>query len=444
MQPPSPVPGGPGTASPAKPPPPVLSPEGHDPGSTERVPVTGRLRRLLVWSFLLPFAAYLALGATGSVLLPLQIQEFDPAAKEANLGLIVAIGAVASALVPPLVGAFSDRTRSRWGRRAPWFLVGALLGGLGLVALGGIGSSAGLLGLVVTYVLVVAGINTLLGPFGAVLPDRVPRGVRGLFSAGAGLGVLFGALGGQILGAVFSGAEFIGYCTLAVLISLAALGFTRFNPDHDSRTAAPRGPLDLREVAKGFYFNPRKHPDFAFGFLGRSLTFTGYYLISNYQLYLLQDHIGLGDEAIDYLPVFAVVALVCTLISTVVGGPLSDRIGRRKPLVVVSGALIGLAVLGPWISPTIGGYAAYCVIGGLGFGAFLAVDSALLSEVLPTQEDNGRNLGLLGIGITLPQVIAPALTGLVVTTLGWNAVFPIAMVTSIAGAFAVLAIRSIR
>ncbi|RBY90303.1 hypothetical protein DQ244_12655 [Blastococcus sp. TBT05-19] len=50
---------------------PRLSPEGHDPQSTERIPVSGPLRRLLVWYGVASLGVYLALGAVNSVLLPL-------------------------------------------------------------------------------------------------------------------------------------------------------------------------------------------------------------------------------------------------------------------------------------------------------------------------------------------------------------------------------------
>lgn len=421
----------------------VLSPEGHDPDSTERVPVTGRLRRLLVWFFLLQLAFYLAMGAAGSVFLPLQVQDLDPAEKAGNLALVVVLGSIASALGPPIVGLFSDRTRSRLGRRAPWVLAGSLVAAVALAALGSVGAAGGLWGLALMYLVMVLGVNTVLGPFQAVMPDRIPRGVRGLFSALSGLGLLLGALGGQVLGSVSADAPLIGYSILALLVLAAGIGFVVLNPDHDSY-ALVREPLRWTEVLRGYWFSPREHPDFAYGFLGRALTFTGYYLISTYSLYLLQDYIGLGDDAVSYLPLFAGVTVLATLVSTVVGGPLSDRIGRRKPLVAVSGSLIGLSVLGPWISPTVAGYAVCCVIGGLGFGAFLAVDQALLSEILPSKEDNGRNLGLLNIGATLPGVVAPAVAGTIVTAFGYGVLFPVAMVITVSGAFAVMRIRSVR
>ncbi|WP_091730875.1 MFS transporter [Nocardioides scoriae] len=417
-----------------------LSPEGFDPQSIERFKVTGRLRRLLVWYGLASFGAYVCIGAVNAVLLPLQIEQLDPANKAANLAFAAALGAVAGMVAQPVAGLLSDRTRSKRGARAPWMVSGALGAAIALVVLGGMSS---LVGLVIVYIFLNVALNLYLGPKTAIMPDRVPRGVRGLFSAVAGLGVLFGVLGGQVVGAVLSSAPFVGYSILAVMIVLAGVGLVRFNPDHDNREA-PREPMHWSMLLRTFWVSPRQHPDFAFGFLGRLMTLMGFYLVNTFQLFLLQDYVGLGDEAVDVLPLLALTALGATLLSTVLGGPLSDRIGRRKPVAVVAGLLIGASLIAPWLMPTVTGFFIYALVAGLGFGAYLAVDQALLSEVLPSTEDNGRYLGVLNIAVALPSALAAAVAGTVVSTLGYSAIFPLGIVISVIGALAILPIKSVR
>ena len=419
---------------------PRLGPEGFDPQSTERVKVTGRLRRLLVWYGVASFGVYVCIGAVNAVLLPLQIEDLDPANKAANLALTAAAGAVAGMLAQPVAGLLSDRTRSRWGSRAPWIVTGALTAAVSLIILGGLSA---LVGIVVVYVLLNVALNLYLGPKAALMPDRVPRGVRGLFSAVSGLGILFGVLGGQVLGAGLSAAPFAAYCLLASLIVVAGVGLVRFNPDHDNRQE-PRPPLHWSMFLRTFWVSPLQHPDFAFGFIGRLLTLMGFYLVNTFQLFLLQDYVGLGDEAVDVVPLLALTALGATLLSTVLGGPLSDRIGRRKPVAVVAGLLIGGSLVAPWLMPTVMGFVIYAVVAGLGFGAYLAVDQALLTEVLPTTSDNGRYLGVLNIAVALPSALAAALAGVIVSTLGYAAIFPIGIVISVVGAVAIVPIKSVR
>jgi MFS family permease len=230
---------------------------------------------------------------------------------------------------------------------------------------------------------------------------------------------------------------------LSVVVVVAAGGFVLFNPDHDNRDE-PRPALHRSAIVRTFWVSPRRHPDFAFGFLGRLLTFAGYYLVSTFTLYLMQDYVGLGADAVSMIPVLAGVSLVATLVSTFIGGPLSDRTGRRKPAAIAAGLLIAASLIAPWLMPTMTGMIIYAVLAGLGFGSYLAVDQALLSEVLPTTEDNGRYLGVLNIAVTGPQALGAALAGVVVATLGYTALFPIGMVIAIAGALAIVPIKSVR
>ena len=417
-----------------------LSPEGYDPQSTERIKVTGRLRRLLVWFGLAMFGANLAIGAAGAVLIPLQLQKLDPADKAGNLALVTIGGAAAAIIVPPVVGLLSDRTRSRYGRRAPWMLGGAALGAGALLALG---ASDALVSIFLTYVIVSVGLNVYLSAFLAILPDRVPRGVRGLFSAVAGIGLLVGVLGGQGFGALFARVPATGYGVLAATAAVIAVGFVVLNPDLPNRGEA-RPSVRWKDLPPMFWVSPVRYPDFALAFAGRLLIFVSYYVVNTYQLYLLQDYLGLGDKAVNWISTFAATALAATLISTAIGGPLSDRLGRRKPLVAFAGVLTGLSFVGPWVSPTLTGFFLYSAIGGLGFGAYLAVDQALLSEVLPSRDANGRELGILNVASALPTAIAPGLAGLLVTTWGYVSLFPVALVLAFSGGLLVLKIRSVR
>jgi MFS family permease len=419
---------------------PRLSPEGHDPLSNEPLRVTGRLRRLLVWWGTAGLGVYLSLGAVAGVLLPLQVQLYDPVNKASNLALVTVVGALGGLLAQPIAGLLSDRTRSRMGRRFPWMLAGALISAGSMAGLGLVGGLVAIAGL---YLLLSVGLALNQGPAAAILPDRVLRRARGLFSAVGGLGVIFGTLGGATLGALLSGSILVGYLVLAVLILVAAVGFVLFNPDHDNR-GEPTPPLHWSMFLRTFWVNPRQNPDFAFGFLGRLFTFAGYYLVNTFTLYLLQDYIGLGPDAVAAVPLLAGVSMVTTLISTFIGGPVSDRTGRRKPAAVVAGLLIAISLIVPWVLPTLTGMIIYAAIAGLGFGSYLAVDQALLSEVLPTTEDNGRFLGVLNIAVTGPAALGAALAGVIVSTVGYTALFPIGMVIAVAGSLAILPIKSVR
>ena len=91
----------------------------------------GRSKWLLLGSLTAVFLLLLALYCgVLSVLLPNQIEALDHANKARDLAIVFAVTSVFSTLTTPIAGALSDRTRSRWGRRTPWIVCGALVGAL--------------------------------------------------------------------------------------------------------------------------------------------------------------------------------------------------------------------------------------------------------------------------------------------------------------------------
>ena len=412
-------------------------------GVTEPLPpVKGTLRRLLAWIIPANISLFLINGAVPGVLLPSQVAQLDAANKVAILAVISTVGAIIAMLAQPVAGLVSDRTRSRFGKRAQWIVGAALIAGLALI---GMGTATGVVQIAISYVIMQIAINFMQGPLSAILPDRVPRRARGTFSALAGLGSLVGAFGGQIVGAMFAQSVGTGYVIFAGIVIVVIVLFVVFNPDHSSKDAE-REPFSLGVFLHTFWVNPVKHPNFFWAFLGRLLLYIGYFGVTGYQLYILQDYIGLGDGAAAALPVAGLLTLAGILVSTAIAGPLSDRLGgRRKPFVFASSLIVAIAFLVPIISPTYGGWLLLCAISGLGFGAFGAVDQALMADVLPSASSYGKDLGVVNIAATLPQVLAPAVAGGVILLFGsYLALFPIGMVLSVLGAFAVWFIKGVK
>lgn len=384
-------------------------------------------------------ALFLVYGAVPAILLPQQVADrLGEADKVANLAVITSIAAAAAMLAQPIAGQLSDRTRSRWGRRGPWIVVGALIGS---VALGGLAAAGSLVGMLVAWVIAQIALNCAQGPLSAILPDRVPVARRGSFAALSGVGLMVGTLGGSILGSLFLDDLTAGYLICAGVVAAALVGFVVVNPDHSSadQQSVPWGLRDLRSV---LWVDPRRHPDFCWAFLGRLLLFTGSFSVLGYQLFILTDYLGI-DEPEAVLPALGLTSVVGVVVSTAVAGPLSDRIGRRKPFVAVSSGLAGCGFVVPWIWPTLTGWFVMTVVVSLALGTFLAVDQALMSEVLPSADSFGKDLGVINIAATLPQAIAPALAGVIVTFTGFSGLFPIAIVLSLLAAVAVRPIRSV-
>lgn len=399
--------------------------------------------RKLMWSALFAnIGIFLIWGAVPGILLPLQVEGIaGQSGKAGALAVILTISSLGAMFAQPIAGLVSDRTRSRFGRRAPWMVGGTLIGGAALI---GMGAANTLVQLAIAWFIVQVLYNFAQGPLSAVLPDRVPHTARGAFAAFAGLGSMLGALGGQVVGAQFAKSIPAGYLVFAGIALVLTVLFVVLNPDKSSK-GEPKAPFSFVTFLKTFWVSPRKHPDFFWGFTGRLLLFGGYFMVTGYQLYILQDYIGLGDKAVTVVPLLGLTSLVGIIIATLISGPLSDRLGRRRIVAVVAGVILAASLAFPLVMPTITGMLLFSFVSGLGFGAYQGVDQALMSEVLPSKNDYAKDLGVLNIAATLPQVLAPGLAGLIVVAAGGYAVlFPIGIVIALLGAFAVIPIKSVK
>lgn len=380
-------------------------------------------------------------GAVPSILLALQVQQsFGDDAKVAILALVSTFGAFAAMIAQPIAGALSDRTRSRFGKRAPWIVLGALCGGLSLV---GMAFASNIVFLIIAWIMVQFSYNFAQGPLSAIMPDRVPRAFRGTFAAMLGLGGMFGSLGGQIFASSFSKNIPAAYLLLGGFAVIVLTLFVVLNPDRSSKDAVVE-PFVMRNFAQTFWVSPIKHPDFFWAFTSRLLTYTGYFVVVGYKLYILQDYIGLGEDAIAKIPIVGLVSLAGLLLSTVAAGRLSDHLGRRKVFVLVSGIVVAVALSIPLVLPTLTGMLLLAGLAGFGFGCFQAVDAALISEVLPSDRSFAKDLGVVNMAVTLPQILAPAFAGLIVLTFGYALLFPIGAAIGILGALAVIPVKSVK
>ncbi|MFE6755442.1 MFS transporter [Streptomyces sp. NPDC057684] len=294
----------------------------------------------------------------------------------------------------------------------------------------------------------------------AAMPDRVPVARYGTFSALVGLGVPLGTIAAALIiggvpgtkfgldgviggfGGRFAGEN--GYHLTAAVIVVAALVFVVLSPDRDARDL-PREPFSLREFLGGFWVSPRRHPDFGWAFVSRLGVMLGYFIVLTYNLYLLADYIKVPpQELLPTVGFLMVVNALCTVAATVLLGPLADRAGRVKPFVFASGTVAALALALPMLWPTQGGMLTYNIVGGMAFGAYMAVDIALITKVLPRAADVGKDMGVINIANAGPQILAPTLAGWIVAAGGYEALFPVAAAVSLVGALGVLRVRSVR
>ena len=378
------------------------------------------------------------------VLLGQQAAAFSEGDKEAILALVTGAGAAVSLVANPLFGAFSDRTTSRLGRRVPWVLFGAVLGAAALIALAGAPSVAIM---ALLWCLVQAGCNGAYAAVTAAIPDRVPVVQRGTVGGLAAMGQTVGILIGAVIAAAVTGNFAVGYLVCAVAL-LAGVVLYFFKNDDAPLPPGARPPFSLAGFAKGFWISPVLYPDFAWAWLTRLLVNIGNHMVTLYLLFFLTDAVRL-QETQGIAPEFGVLVLtglyaVMVMVTSVVGGRLSDRMGKRKPLVIISSVIIAAASLILAFAPNWTGALLGASVLGIGFGCYLAVDFALITQVLPTSLNRGKDLGVLNVANSLPQVLAPLIAFPFVTLWGgYVSLYLAAAVIGLLGAVFVVKIKGV-
>ncbi|WP_169746508.1 MFS transporter [Demequina phytophila] len=383
-------------------------------------------------------------GAVLQVLLSTQIativSEIGSAA--GTLGWVVSIGAVSSVLAQPILGRLSDRTRTKiLGPRNVWVLGGAAAGAVALVATGLMTTP---ISIAIAWAVAMWPLSGVQAALTAVMPERIPLNRRGSMSGIVGTIQIVGGFIGVTLAGVADTTQ-LGYVFAGVLLITTSFVFALTTKDplrgrpRLVAGEAPRVPLPTFTTA----------PDFWWTFTSRFLVLFGFFLTTTMQLYIIRDWIGAGAGTIEaaqdaLIPIVGVNSLA-TMLCAVLAGVLADRFGRLKPFVATS-ALLGVpAGLVVVFNPTMTGLFITSVLSGVALGAYMAVDQALISRVIPSKETAARDLGLINIANAGPQIIAPVIAGAVVAATGNYALLYIALgIFAIPGALAVLKVRSVR
>ncbi|WP_448222832.1 MFS transporter [Gordonia iterans] len=356
------------------------------------------------------------------LLLPLQLDEQVSAGGDHWVrgvvisGLILGVGGLAGVLAGPLAGALSDRTRARrlparlGGRRRGWALGGIWLAAPCLV-LTGLAHTPILVG--AAWVGVSTGIAVAAAAFTALIADQLPPDQRGVAASSVSSSQAAGVILGVGVIVLLGLSPSTGYGVLAVALAtggtLAALGL----PD-------PRSPGEVHAaLAERDVLRSLRDRDFAWVLTGRFVTNVGNALgTSLFLFYLLY---GLGQptaEAEGNLLVLVLVYTVFVVASSVVFGLYSDRTGRRRGLAVAATgvqALSGVVIL---VHPSFGAVMLGAALMGIGYGAFSTVGLAFATDLLPFQEDHGRDLGVVNTAAALGQLIGPLLGAALVAAVG--------------------------
>ncbi len=322
------------------------------------------------------------------------------AAAAPQLGTILGAGALVSLVSQPIAGRLSDHTIGRFGMRRPWILAGMLGTFICLVVIG--------LATDMTAVLLAWCGAQLCSNFAqaaafATVADHVPHRRRGFVSGVQGaagpLAILAGAFGLSSLPTDL--LRFLVPAALGLVLSIVFVLTFR------DRVLAreDRKPLSVGALFASFVFNPRRSPDLGWAWLVKAMYMFGAASLATYLALFLATSFGMANpmEQLSFVLLATTISTVATVVFSLIGGPLSDRLGKRRSFVALGAVMLGAGLALTAVSSLLNrdtGIAVLLVaeaIMGAGSGLFNAVDTALVLQVLPQKENFAKDLGVMNV-----------------------------------------------
>jgi MFS family permease len=368
--------------------------------------------------------------------------------ENSGVGIAAGIGGVLAVLVPPLVGAWSDRMSTRFGRRRPISVAGTLLTipGVFLVM-----AATNYPELLVGYAMVQFFFNAAGAAYAGVVPDVVPAQQFGKASGFLGTMTLLGIGAGTGVTSILGDAPLM-YVIIAI-VALASLVPMLWAAREEGKGPVFRPPaMPFRDKVNEF-LRPLHEGDLAWVIFTRLMVSAGITVVQVNLLNFFKDVVLGGARADTFTAIWLLVMVIAAVPFGFFGGLISDRLHRRKIFVYGAGAAQSLvAVVFIIFYPTAQAVViALAVAYGVGYGLYYAVDWALACDTLPDKRQSAKDMGLFHIALTFPQAIIPFFTGPLIDALngphgngGYRVVFSSAVVFMILGTAFVSRIKTVR
>ncbi|NKI72723.1 MFS transporter [Collimonas pratensis] len=363
---------------------------------------------LFVVMFVLAYiGVWIALLTPNAVTLALRVADLAPHDKTAALAKIALAGAICSGIANPVFGHLSDICTSRFGRRRP-FMVGGMLTGVAALCLIAMAPSVFYVG--VGWCITQISLNAALAAVVSILPERIPERLRPRASAFMGMSAQIGILTGtgliQLTTTHGLGMFLIPGCVGMFLVFTFVL-FLKEVPR--SRAEVPA--FSWWDLPKSFWINPFKYPDFGLVWTGRFLLWISTNGLSLYKINFLIDRFGYTTQGVKEILLPSMAILAATIIIGSNGaGFISNRTGKRKPFVIGAAVLFAIGISIIAFSGSVQTFFFGMGICGLGQGAYMGVDYALVAAVLPNKETQaGKGMGVFNLSSTVAQSFAPVL-----------------------------------
>lgn len=396
-----------------------------DPGAGARptalLPMTQLLRISAYWLGLTAIDAAVVLYITNRL-------EFDHLVPTGDVGksmLMITVGAaIVGIIIQPTVGAISDYTVSRWGRRKPYIVFGSMLD---VVFLLGIAMGSSVLMLAAFMLLLNVSTNIARGPFQGYVPDLVAEPQVGMASGMVGLMQVVGNVTGFLLVSLSVTLGVMQLSLVAVaLVELVTMASVVLNVGKGMPPKPRRGKSWSTIAREAWATDILRERSYVWLLVSRLLFLLAGSLLVNFVLIYLGRAYGMSKAEANSMYVAVLIAVVATSVLAILpASRLSDRVGR-KPLIFAAcaGGAMGAAIIA--LTPSIPVAILGAALFGAANGSFLAVDWALMTDIIP-RASAGRYMGMSNVATGSAGPLSIAIGGIVldlVTSAGHEPLSP--------------------
>lgn len=369
-------------------------------------------RSYIFWLMLASFGASMAMMVPLSYGIAVRITELAPGHEEV-LGYITGSAQLVYLIVSPLLGIWSDRTRSRFGRRTPFLYLGTAIGFAGIVV---IGLAPSLLIIGAGWILGMTGWSIAGAALQTLQADKLPEAQRGKVSALTGLMNQIAPVLGIGVAYAVSSSTLLIFVVPGVIGALLLALFPLIKPEGSAKDLPDVNRVTVKSVMTSYGFNVRKYPDFAWNWLGRFVFFIGLYFNTTFGTFFYAQRLALPvREVAGIVATVGMLGVLAATAGALVGGFLSDKLQRRRRFIMIAALLfvVGAVVEATaWSLPQI-------IIGAilmqLAIAIFATVNQAMVYAIIPERDQTGRYMAVIQFAQKIPSAVAPLIAGVVIT-----------------------------
>lgn len=371
-----------------------------------------------------------------ALLLTLKFLQLDAENAAVNFSIVTAVGGISTLICGLIAGAVSDRTTLAFGKRRTWILAGASIGAFGLVV---IGFSTNITLIIVSWLISCIGFSFLNAAINALMADQCPiekRGtVGGMFGFASPVGIQLGIAAMTLINGASIASKF---CILAALVMLSAIVSCAVIKDTPAVKVLKTD--NKIKANRSIYPSVKQYPEYTWTLLNRFFMSMAYAYQTYLTLYFV-NHFGISDTAVSGIVLInGVIGTIFGAIASILGGMLSDKIKKQKPIMIGAGIIeiVGFIILIAAKSvPMVYVSSAFINIGA---STITAISIALVIRVLPNKDDAAKDISIINTSGNVPNSFVPAIAPVCIGIGGYSMLFTVLAGCGVLGTLSVLPI----